>query len=91
MNTEERWVNANQVAGHIAVKKDSIYRGIDEKEFPPLKVRRLLKLKLSEVFGHKSMPAQNVRALFKFRNDEVDVGVTSGETAHDNHGNKKPR
>ena len=76
MNTEERWVNANQVAGQIAVNKDSIYRGIDEKEFPPFKVGRLLKLKLSEGFdGVEAKPSADVYSLGK-----IIVFLLTGQT-----------
>ena len=38
----------------------------------------------------KRMPAHKVGALWKFRKDEVDAWVTSGQAA-DNKGKSKPR
>ena len=45
----ERWVSVSQVAGHLGVTRDSIYRWIERKAFPAHRVGRLLRFKLSEV------------------------------------------
>lgn len=49
MNTEERWVNVEEVAKHLGVRKESVYRWIDKKGFPAHRAGRLLRFKLSEV------------------------------------------
>jgi len=49
MDTDERWVGVEDVAAHLNVTKDSIYRWIDKKGFPAHKVGRLFRFKLSEV------------------------------------------
>jgi len=49
MMTEERWVDVDEVAKHIGVRKESIYRWIDKKGFPAHRAGRLLRFKLSEV------------------------------------------
>lgn len=49
MDTDERWVSVEDVAAHLNVTKDSIYRWIDRKVFPAHKVGRLFRFKLSEV------------------------------------------
>lgn len=49
MAAEERWVGVEDVAAHIGVAKESIYRWIDSKAFPAHRVGRLLRFKLSEV------------------------------------------
>jgi len=49
MMIEERWVNVAEVAKHIGVRKESIYRWIDKKGFPAHRAGRLLRFKLSEV------------------------------------------
>jgi excisionase family DNA binding protein len=49
MDTEERWVDVEDVAAHLNVTKDSIYRWVDRKGFPAHKVGRLFRFKLSEV------------------------------------------
>jgi len=49
MNTNEPWVNVEQVAQHLGVKRHSIYRWIEDKGFPSHRAGRLLRFKLSEV------------------------------------------
>ncbi len=49
MNTNEPWVNVEQVAKHLGVKRHSIYRWIEDKGFPSHRAGRLLRFKLSEV------------------------------------------
>ena len=48
MSTEERWVDIEEVAAHLGVNKDSVYRWIETKGFPAHRVGRLFRLKLSE-------------------------------------------
>jgi excisionase family DNA binding protein len=45
----EPWVCVDQVADHLGVVKDSVYRWIETKGLPAHRVGRLWKLKLSEV------------------------------------------
>jgi len=45
----EPWVSVEQVAEHLGVARDSIYRWIDRKHLPAHRVGRLWKFKLSEV------------------------------------------
>jgi excisionase family DNA binding protein len=49
MPPEEGWVDVEEVAAHLQVAKESIYRWIDSKGFPAHRVGRLLRFKLSEV------------------------------------------
>lgn len=49
MSTEERWVDIEDVAAHLGVNKDSIYRWVETKGFPAHRVGRLFRFKLSEV------------------------------------------
>ena len=49
MTAEERWVSVEDVALHLGVNKDSIYRWINNKGLPVHKVGRLFRFKLSEV------------------------------------------
>lgn len=48
MSTEP-WVSVEDVAKHLSVAKDSIYRWIEQRGLPAHKVGRLWKFKLSEV------------------------------------------
>ncbi len=45
----EPWVSVEEVAAHLSVAKDSVYRWIDRKDLPAHRVGRLWKFKLSEV------------------------------------------
>jgi len=45
----ESWVSVDDVARHLGVAKDSIYRWIESKDLPARKIGRLWKFKLSEV------------------------------------------
>ena len=49
MVSEEGWVGIADVAAHLSVAKDSIYRWGDTKNFPLHRVGRLLRFRLSEV------------------------------------------
>ncbi|MGE3542154.1 MAG: helix-turn-helix domain-containing protein [Candidatus Tectimicrobiota bacterium] len=45
----EAWVSVDEVAKHLGVVKDSVYRWIEHKGLPAHKIGRLWKCKLSEV------------------------------------------
>ena len=49
MTAEERWVSVEEVATHLGVNKDSVYRWVDKKGLPAHRVGRLFRFKLSEV------------------------------------------
>jgi len=49
MTTEERWVDVDEVAAHLGVNKDSIYRWIEKQGLPAHRVGRLFRFKLSDV------------------------------------------
>jgi len=49
MAAEERWVGVEDVATHLAVAKDSVYRWIEERDLPAHRVGRLFRFKLSEI------------------------------------------
>jgi excisionase family DNA binding protein len=47
---DERWVGVDDVAAHLGVGKDSIYRQVESRGLPARKVGRLLaRFKLSQV------------------------------------------
>lgn len=48
MNAEP-WVSVDQIADHLGVTRDSIYRRIDRKRLPAHRVGRLWKFQQSEV------------------------------------------
>ena len=45
----EPWVSVEDVARHLGVARDTIYRWIEAKEMPAHKVGRLWKFKLVEI------------------------------------------
>lgn len=49
MTAEEHWVGVDDVAAHLGVAKDSVYRWIDERGLPAHRIGRLFRFKLTEV------------------------------------------
>ena len=49
MASQESWVGIAEVAAHLSVARDSIYRWVEAKDFPAHRVGRLLRFRLSEV------------------------------------------
>ena len=49
MTIEERWVGVGDVAAHLKVAKDSVYRWIEQRKLPAHRVGRLYRFKLSEI------------------------------------------
>ena len=49
MASEEAWVGIAEVAAHLSVARDSIYRWVETKDFPAHRIGRLLRFRLSEV------------------------------------------
>jgi excisionase family DNA binding protein len=45
----EPWVSVDEVASHLGVAKDSVYRWIEAKGLPAHRVGRLWKFRLSEI------------------------------------------
>jgi excisionase family DNA binding protein len=49
MAAEERWVGVEDVAKHLNVNKDSVYRWIEKIGLPAHRVGRLFRFKISEI------------------------------------------
>lgn len=47
--TTEKWPSLEEIAEHLGVSKDTIYRWIANKQMPAHKVGKLWKFKISEV------------------------------------------
>jgi excisionase family DNA binding protein len=45
----EPWVSVDQVASHLGVAKDTVYRWIGARKLPAERIGRLWKFKLSDV------------------------------------------
>jgi excisionase family DNA binding protein len=46
---KERWLSVNEIAAHLGVNRDTIYKWIERKKLPAHKVGRLWKFMASEV------------------------------------------
>lgn len=49
MTNSEPWVSVEDVAKHLGVARDSVYRWIESRGLPAHKIGRLWKFKLSQV------------------------------------------
>lgn len=49
MNEPEPWVSVEEVARHLGISKDTVYRWIEARGLPAHKIGRLWKFKLSDV------------------------------------------
>lgn len=64
----EPWVSVDDVAAYLGVVKDSVYRWIDRRGLPAIKIGKLWKLKLSEVdawvraTGETAAPPSSMKA-----------------------------
>ena len=49
MPSEEPWVGIAEVAAHLQVSKDTVYRWVDTQRLPAHRVGRLFRFRLSQV------------------------------------------
>lgn len=47
--TDDRWLSVEEIAEHLGVTKDSVYRWIEKRGLPAHKVGKLWKFKKEEV------------------------------------------
>jgi excisionase family DNA binding protein len=45
----EQWVSVDQIAKHLNVKPDTVYKWLERKDMPAHKVGRLWRFKISEI------------------------------------------
>jgi len=45
----ERWLSVDEIAQHLGIKKDTVYKWVRNKKMPSHKVGRLLKFQAIEV------------------------------------------
>jgi excisionase family DNA binding protein len=71
----EPWVSVDEVAAHLGVAKDSVYRWIEMKKLPARKLGRLWKFRLSEIdmWVKETSNGDNQTNL-----DEIDDGRRNG-------------
>ena len=46
---EDRWLSVDEIANHLGVKRDTVYRWISDRELPSHKIGRLWKFKKDQV------------------------------------------
>lgn len=49
MNSEERWLSVEEIAAHLGVSKESIYRWVEAEKIPAHRVGRLWRFSKAEV------------------------------------------
>ena len=49
MNQSERWLSVEEIADHLGVSKETIYRWVEKQKIPAHKVGRQWKFKVSDV------------------------------------------
>ncbi|MHB9068770.1 MAG: helix-turn-helix domain-containing protein [Sedimentisphaerales bacterium] len=45
----ERWLSVDEIAEHLGIKRDTVYKWVAHKNMPAHKVGRLLKFQIKEV------------------------------------------
>ncbi len=48
---EDRWLSVDEIGAYLGIKRDTIYKWINEKGMPAHKIGRLWKFKKDEVDG----------------------------------------
>lgn len=46
---DERWLSVEEIAAHLGIKRDTVYKWIERKDMPAHKVGALWKFRRSEV------------------------------------------
>ncbi|HAP32295.1 MAG TPA: transcriptional regulator [Firmicutes bacterium] len=46
---EDRWLSVDEIAGHLGIKRDTVYKWISERQMPGHKIGRLWKFNKNEV------------------------------------------
>ena len=49
MQEQERWLSVEEIAAHLGVNRDTIYKWIQRKRMPAHKLGKLWKFKVSQV------------------------------------------
>ena len=49
MTLSERWLSVEEIAGHLGVSKESIYRWVEKGKIPAHKVGKLWKFKVTDI------------------------------------------
>lgn len=49
MSKDERWLSVEEIAVHMGVSKETVYRWLERKKIPAHRIGKLWKFKVSEV------------------------------------------
>ena len=49
MQEQERWLSVEEIAAHLGVNRDTIYKWIDRRQMPAHKLGKLWKFKATEI------------------------------------------
>lgn len=49
MQNQERWLSVEEIAAHLGVQRETVYKWIQRKEMPAHKIGRLWKFQVSEI------------------------------------------
>ena len=49
MTDQDRWLSVEEIAVHLGIKKDTVYKWVAKKHMPAHKVGRLLKFDKAEI------------------------------------------
>ena len=49
MQEQERWLSVEEIAAHVGVNRDTIYKWIERKQMPAHKLGKLWKFQVSEI------------------------------------------
>lgn len=49
LTMEDRWLSVDEIAAYLGIKRDTVYKWIDQKDMPAHKVGRLWKFKRVEI------------------------------------------
>jgi excisionase family DNA binding protein len=49
MQEQERWLSVEEIAAHLGINRDTVYKWIDRKRMPAHKLGRLWKFKASQI------------------------------------------
>lgn len=49
MSATERWLSVEEIAAHLGISKETIYRWLEKEKIPANRIGRLWKFKASEV------------------------------------------
>jgi len=49
MTSDERWLSVEEIAGHLGISKETVYRWLEKKKIPAHRVGKLWKFRVSEI------------------------------------------